>query len=503
MEKFGSFRDNLAKKITETPKEERKEILAQAKETPEYLQARSEKIKERQGEEEIDNGLGVLMKRKTIYHGSGIGGITKFNEAEEDTVGSGIYFTSDAKDAIGYARRRSRRAEDHKPVVYEANIENVKLLDLRKQENFEKILPGFADKLYEKYEQHKAQNNNVVTGYGVVLMRILQAIDANQISLNNLKTLTQQTGKYFTEYVQSLGFDGLVVMEGGEGDDVHNHDTYLIFDPEKVMINRESTIRFEQERPISELSTPEAGEVEKIKQLFGHCFEISKFDEGDRIPVGGESIFSTEANINVTGDFENFRQFFTETRELAGKYDLPKLKEWLSAQGIEIDEKLFATLFAFTKKFEEKYPDNPERAEARRKLYSEKEKEIKLSDIFGANTAECAEIAALAQGYLQQEGVPSTYFSGDVLWDKDWEFSEEHSFIVIRQGDKVYIYDPTNPVSSTSGKFPSIYTTDVKFDEEMAKNQKRFATAKNLVSKKEAFFGTNNGTNVWAEKDVV
>ena len=253
----------------------------------------------------------------------------------------------------------------------------------------------------------------------------------------------------------------------------------------------------------AEQSAETAKVKEKPEQFFSHCFEISKFDEGDRIPVGGESIFSTEANIKVTGDFENFKQFLAETHELASKYDLPKLKEWLGSQGIEIDEKLFATLFAFTKKFEEKYPDNLERAEARKKLYSEKDKEIKLSDIFSANTAECAEIAALAQGYLQQEGVPSTYFSGDVLWNRDDEFSEEHSFAVIRQGERVYIYDPANPLEATSGKFPSIYTTEANFDEEMRKGQKRFVTAKNLLSKKEAFYGVNDRTNVWAEKHIV
>jgi hypothetical protein len=295
--KFQS-RDKLAKRIGKSPKEERKEILEQAKETPEYLHARSEKIKERQGEEEVDNGLGVLVKRKTIYHGSGISGITKFNEAEEDTVGSGIYFTSDAKDAIGYARRRSRRAEDHKPIVYEANIENLKLLDLRKQENFEKILPGFADKLYERYEEHKAQNNNSLTGYGVVLMRILQAIDANKISINNLKTLTQQTGKYFSEYVQSLGFDGLVVMEGGEGDDVHNHDTYLIFDPEKVSINRESTIQFEQKQSIPALATHETSPVlqEEAARVLKEQWE--KFWQLRFAKQGGE--VSTESARDVS-----------------------------------------------------------------------------------------------------------------------------------------------------------------------------------------------------------
>ena len=244
------------------------------------------------------------------------------------------------------------------------------------------------------------------------------------------------------------------------------------------------------------------GEEERAKQLFGHCFEISKIEEGDRIPVGGESIFSTVANIKVTGDFESFKQFLSETHELSCRYDLPKLKEWLNSQGIEIDERLFAILFAFTEKLEEKYPDNSEGAEARKKLYSGKDKEIKLSDIFGANCAQCAEIAALAQGYLQQEGVPSTYFSGDVLWDRGQDFSDEHSFVVIRQGDKIYIYDPTNPVNATYGKLPSIYTIEVNFDEEMARGQKRFVVAKNLFSKKEAFYGINDGTNVWAEKHI-
>jgi len=30
--------------------------------------------------------------------------------------------------------------------------------------------------------------------------------------------------------------------EGGEGDDIKNHDTYLIFDPEKAKINQEYKI---------------------------------------------------------------------------------------------------------------------------------------------------------------------------------------------------------------------------------------------------------------------
>lgn len=236
-----------------------------------------------------------------------------------------------------------------------------------------------------------------------------------------------------------------------------------------------------------------------IKRLFGHCFEISKIDDGDSVPIGGESFFSTEANIKTTGDFENFKQFFTDTDELANKYDLPKLKEWLDSQEIEIDEKLFATLFAFTNKLEENYPDNPERAKMRKKIYRERDKDTKLSDIFNANAAECAEIALLAQGYLQQEHVPSSYFSGDVLWNREHEYSSPHSFITIRQGDNTYIYDPANPIQADNGKLPRIYSTEVSFDGEMAKGKKRFVTCTNLLTKAEAFYGVNDHTNIYPE----
>jgi outer membrane lipoprotein-sorting protein len=126
-----------------------------------------------------------------------------------------------------------------------------------------------------------------------------------------------------------------------------------------------------------------------------------------------------------------------------------------------------------------------------------------LSDIFESNTAECAEIAALAQAYLQQESITSTYFSGDVLWNKDTEFSEEHSFLIVRDGEKVYIYDPTNPTNTTQGKFPSIYTTQANFEEETRKDEKRFITTQNLISRREAYYGVNNGSNIIAEEHII
>ncbi len=219
--------------------------MEKAKETLEYWQARTEKIKERQDEEEVDDGFGVLIKKKTLYHGAGISGIRKFNKAEEDTVGSGIYFTSEAKDAIGYARIRSERErnprradglpviEDAVPVIYESSVEDIKLCDLRKDENVKKVLDGFKKILKEEFK--KPDLKWFVRGG---LERAIETIDNGKIGAGNLKAVVHGDGKIFSNYIKSLGYEGLITFEGGECD-IGNHDTYLIFDPEKVKINQE------------------------------------------------------------------------------------------------------------------------------------------------------------------------------------------------------------------------------------------------------------------------
>lgn len=239
MENFESqqYRNQLAKEVKDAPKDERKEILDKAKEKPDYWQARGEKINERQGEEKIDDGLGVLVKKKTLWHGSGISGIESFNKAEEDTVGSGIYFTSEAKDAIGYARRRSRREKDASPVIYESSVEDMKLLDLRKDENVKKILEGFKPILVKKLKEPDLKWN--VQG---VFQMAVEAITSGKVGSGNLREVTFGTGQMFSDYCKSLGYEGLITFEGGEGDDVGSHDTYLIFDPEKAKISQEHKI---------------------------------------------------------------------------------------------------------------------------------------------------------------------------------------------------------------------------------------------------------------------
>ena len=91
------FRQDLNQTTRQTTWQERKKVISEARQTEGYWQARTDKIKERQDEEEIDGGLGIFIKHKTLYHGSGAADIKKINVAEEETVGRGVYLTSEAK----------------------------------------------------------------------------------------------------------------------------------------------------------------------------------------------------------------------------------------------------------------------------------------------------------------------------------------------------------------------------------------------------------------------
>lgn len=188
-------------------------------------------------EEETDDGLGILVKSKILYHGSGTSGIEIFDKAEEDTVGSGIYFTSELKDATGYAHRRSRREKNASPIIYESLVENRKFLDLRRDENVKKILEGFKFVLEEKLKEPDLKWN-----VQEVLSRAIESIMSGKVGSRNLREVTFSTGRIFSDYCKSLGYDGLITFEGGEGNDIADHDTYLVFDPEKVEIKQETKL---------------------------------------------------------------------------------------------------------------------------------------------------------------------------------------------------------------------------------------------------------------------
>ncbi len=192
--------------------------------------------------ESINDGLGILLHRKILYHGSNTAGIEKFNPAEEDTVGSGLYLTSLAEDATKYARYRAEQRKGN-PVLYESQVENLRLLDLRDDANIKKILPGFRNILQAELEGH-----NLAWPKQATLTAALEKIDSGAVGAGNLREVAWSHGSAWTEYVKSLGYEGLVTYEGGEGPHASNHESYIIFDPQKAQIIKEQQVNQENEQ---------------------------------------------------------------------------------------------------------------------------------------------------------------------------------------------------------------------------------------------------------------
>lgn len=188
---------------------------------------------------EIDGGLGMHYKHKKLFHGSAVPGIKQFNLAEEDTVGSGVYFTPTVTPAMGYAKVRSRinAHKGEKPnVVYESLLNNVKIMDLRKDENIKKILPDFTEHLKKLFEQEASW----------FLKRRIQEIIgemySGRVRVGTIKLIAQGFGNTLSSVVRNRGYDGLVTLEGGE-QDIGDHESYVIFDPTKIGITDEKEFR--------------------------------------------------------------------------------------------------------------------------------------------------------------------------------------------------------------------------------------------------------------------
>ena len=225
----------MAKKIISTPKQDRRDLLNQEQADEQYWQARQQLAGTRQVETEIDGGLGVLLDKRFLYHGSPVDNISQFNEAEETTIGTGVYLTSQADIAIGYARLRANHRKGKSPVIYEVEVNNLKILDLRKNDNVVKILQGFKLYLADLYN---SPNQPRRPSWQIAIRRAINTIESHTVNSGNLRKVTFNTSPYFSEYIQSLGYDGLVAFEGGEGDTVGDHDSYVIFNPANIRVNR-------------------------------------------------------------------------------------------------------------------------------------------------------------------------------------------------------------------------------------------------------------------------
>lgn len=243
------YRKALSQDLKQRSTVDRREALGDAKNSREYWDARTQKLKAVQEPTEIsiDNGRGVLIQRKHLFHGSAIPGTRVFLPAEDTTVGPGVYLTSGSNEAIGYAEVRSETSHaegvDPEPVLYEVSVENLRLLDLRR----EKVVNDISRELDAYMQDIRAkQFHDMPWDEQGAFLQVMERLalppgSGYDVAVGKIKYIAQN-GPWFTDYVKSLGYDGIITLEGGEASmsaTTGPHDTYLIYDPSKVHVVRE------------------------------------------------------------------------------------------------------------------------------------------------------------------------------------------------------------------------------------------------------------------------
>ena len=173
-----------------------------------------------------------------LFVGKGEAGLTEIPEAEETTVGAGVYLTSQQSAAEGYALRRAET--NGTPTVYEAEIQNLRLLDLTTQEAQEKFTRYWKEQLL-KWKERQPSKKWSPQEYAAD--QILLKISSKNIS--GMRDITFNFTSLVRDTLTREGFDGLTIEEGGEGwgeAKIGAHDSYVIFDPQAVKLIKETIV---------------------------------------------------------------------------------------------------------------------------------------------------------------------------------------------------------------------------------------------------------------------
>lgn len=246
--------------------------------------------------EPTDNGLGLHFGTITLYHGGIEPNIRAFRESSDTTIGAGLYTTSMPDQAFGYAVVRAEQGgfsrhktpkgivePEKQPVVYELALSDVTFADLRKQENIDRVLPGgFADYLEQWIAQHEPGEDTVqdISEKQAMLAmssRLAELRKTEKVFAGAIKIAIgndYRVGQVFTEYLTSLGYDGLIATEGGEISAskrpyIGGHDSWVIFDPGTVEVTEE--VSFKSPEVTDDAAMKHNADVRRSKhgKLFG------------------------------------------------------------------------------------------------------------------------------------------------------------------------------------------------------------------------------------------
>lgn len=188
-----------------------------------------------------------------------------------------------------------------------------------------------------------------------------------------------------------------------------------------------------------------------IEQLNETNVRIGNIQENDQIPIGGS--FQGKLDLKVRADLGRFRDFFEIVDKNAENLRQNEgLKKWVANVAPDFEADIFMRLLAFDNVLRKKYKNFQSNISERKSFY-DKAACKPLSQAFEKGVCQCAEIAVLAQAYCQHVGLQSKYFGGEVLFSKDDEFGNPHSFLTLKTNKGSYIYDPANALRNKSGLY--------------------------------------------------
>lgn len=231
---------------------------------------------------------------------------------------------------------------------------------------------------------------------------------------------------------------------------------------------------------------------------------ISDIQNNDKILIGGS--FMGKLDLSVIADTDNFEKFFQTVAKNAQNFiNNDNMKKWLNNAAPDFNPEIFAHLYAFDNILRKMYPDLSANIGNRKNFYDGTDKT--LSQAVQSGVCQCAEIAVLAQSYLQTQGFESKYFGGELLRSETEEFGEPHSFISIKTPKDDYIYDPANPLLNSAVYLPRISTLEVtpaqklqfenKIHTENGRRNCAFLEAKNIFTKSSWYYGCGDGLNIF------
>lgn len=244
-----------------------------------------------------------------------------------------------------------------------------------------------------------------------------------------------------------------------------------------------------------------AMDFEKLNET--NC-RISNIKNNDRILIGGS--FYGKLDLAVIADTDNFAKLFQTAAKNAQIFtNNDGMQKWLRGLAPDFNAETFAHLCAFDNVLRKMYPELSAHPDKRNFFYDGSDKT--LSEAVNAGVCQCAEIAVLAQAYLQQQGIESKYFGGELLHSANDEFGEPHSFITLKTSGQDYIYDPANPLPSKNLCLPRIATIEAtplqqaQFEAKIHSggNMRNcaFLETKDILTKSSRYYGCGDGMNIF------